>query len=49
MVEFLLKLLRNEWPKWPISDDSLQDVEDPRFLHDKDEAAGRESGDDPWE
>ncbi|MCG6499992.1 SMI1/KNR4 family protein [Kitasatospora sp. A2-31] len=49
MAEFLLKLLRNEWQPWPISDASLQDMADPRFLHDKDEAAGWESGSDPWE
>lgn len=49
MAEFLLKLLRNEWPKWPISDDSLQDMADPRFLHNTDEAAAWASGNDPWE
>ncbi|MEV0028639.1 hypothetical protein [Nocardia sp. NPDC050793] len=49
MAEFLLELLRNEWQRWPISDDSLQDAVDPRFLHDKDEAASYEAGLDPWE
>ncbi|WP_308130283.1 hypothetical protein [Kitasatospora aureofaciens] len=49
MAEFLLKLLRDEWQPWPISDSSLQGMADPRFLHDKDEAAGWESGNNPWE
>ncbi|WP_328399898.1 hypothetical protein [Nocardia sp. NBC_00403] len=49
MAEFLLKLLRNEWPRWPLSDAGLEDDPDPRFLHDKDEAAGYEAGLDPWE
>lgn len=49
MAEFLAKLLRNEWPDWPISDDSLQDVEDPRFLHAADETAAHQDGLDPWE
>ncbi|MFD9591982.1 hypothetical protein ACFWA9_04385 [Kitasatospora sp. NPDC059973] len=49
MAEFLSKLLRDELQPWPISDISLQGVIDPRFLHDKDEAAGWEAGEDPWE
>ncbi|MGC0319203.1 SMI1/KNR4 family protein [Kitasatospora acidiphila] len=49
MAEFLLKLLRNEWRPWPISDDSLQDVVNPRFLHENDEKASYEAGADPWE
>ncbi|MFE3875766.1 hypothetical protein ACFXPX_15385 [Kitasatospora sp. NPDC059146] len=49
MAEFLLKLLRNEWRPWPISDSSLQDLVDPRFLHSTDEQASYEEGVDPWE
>ncbi|MER6399627.1 hypothetical protein ABT263_26810 [Kitasatospora sp. NPDC001603] len=49
MAEFLLELLRDEWQQWPISDSSLQGMADPRFLHDKDEAAEWESGNNPWE
>ncbi|MFJ9843640.1 hypothetical protein ACIRYZ_24935 [Kitasatospora sp. NPDC101155] len=49
MAEFLLKLLRNEWQPWPISDNSLQDMVDPRFLHDKDAGASYEAGVDSWE
>ncbi|MFJ4188279.1 hypothetical protein [Kitasatospora sp. NPDC089509] len=49
MAEFLLKLLRDKWQPWPISDCSLQGMADPRFLHSKDEAAGWESDNNPWE
>ncbi|CAN3983846.1 SMI1/KNR4 family protein [Kitasatospora purpeofusca] len=49
MAEFLLKLLRDEWPRCPISDSSLQGVPDPRFLHNKDAAAEWESENHPWE
>ncbi|MFD8696409.1 SMI1/KNR4 family protein [Kitasatospora purpeofusca] len=49
MAEFLLKLLRDEWPQCPISDSSLQGMPDPRFLHNKDEAAAWELGNNPWE
>ncbi|WP_433728004.1 hypothetical protein ACQP0C_37770 [Nocardia sp. CA-129566] len=49
MAEFLLKLVRNEWHPGPISDTSLEGVADPRFLHDKDEAAAYEAGLGPWE
>lgn len=49
MAEFLLELLRNRWQPWPISDTSLQGEVNPRFLHEKDEAAAYEAGLDPWE
>ncbi|WP_328410868.1 hypothetical protein [Nocardia sp. NBC_00403] len=49
MAEFLLKLLRDQWHPWPISDTSLRHDTHPRFLHDKDEAAAYEAGRDPWE
>lgn len=49
MAEFLLGLLRDEWQPWPISDSSIQDMVNPRFLHDKDEEASYEVGVDPWE
>ncbi|MEU2038889.1 hypothetical protein [Nocardia niwae] len=49
MAEFLLKLLRNEWPRNPISDDSFDDMEDPRFQHVRDESAAYQAGMDPWE
>ncbi|MET9615813.1 hypothetical protein [Kitasatospora indigofera] len=48
-AEFLLELLRDEWQRCPVSDSSLQGMTDPRFLHSKDEAAGREPGNNPWE
>ncbi|MFE4459484.1 hypothetical protein ACFROC_19190 [Nocardia tengchongensis] len=49
MAEFLLKLLRNQWHRYPISDTSLQHDTHPRFLHDNDEAAAYEAGRYPWE
>ncbi|WP_053646676.1 SMI1/KNR4 family protein [Streptomyces sp. XY431] len=49
MAEFLLKMLRDEWPQCPISDSSLQGMPDPRFLHNKDAAASWELGNNPWE
>ncbi|MEK2490895.1 SMI1/KNR4 family protein [Kitasatospora purpeofusca] len=49
MAEFLLKLLCDEWPRCPISDSSLQGVPDLRFLHNKDEAAAWELGNNSWE
>ncbi|MGK4586128.1 hypothetical protein [Kitasatospora sp. HPMI-4] len=49
MAEFLLRLLRDEFEEWPISDDSLRDISRPRFLHDKDEEAAWELGVNPWD
>ncbi|MEV6562848.1 hypothetical protein AB0M22_44520 [Nocardia sp. NPDC051756] len=49
MAEFLVKLLRNEWPQNPISVDAFEDMVDPRFQHTKDEIAAYEAGADPWE
>lgn len=49
MAEFLVKLLRNEWPRNPISDDSFEEIVDPRFQHEKDESAAYAAGVYPWE
>ncbi|MFE6869233.1 hypothetical protein ACFVFS_22070 [Kitasatospora sp. NPDC057692] len=49
MVEFLLRSVYDDFDEWPISDTSLRDVAQPRFLHDRDEEAGWESGTNPWE
>ncbi|UGT44323.1 hypothetical protein LTV02_13400 [Nocardia yamanashiensis] len=49
MAEFLVKLLRNEWPRNPISDDSFENIVAPRFQHEKDESAAYAVGVDPWE
>ncbi|WP_157762079.1 hypothetical protein [Nocardia yamanashiensis] len=49
MAEFLVKLLRNEWPRNPISDDSFESLVAPRFQHEKDESAAYVAGVDPWE
>ncbi|MFD7497707.1 hypothetical protein ACFV8T_36110 [Streptomyces sp. NPDC059832] len=49
MAEFLLRLLRDGFEEWPISDTSLRGVTRPRFLHDQDEEAAWESGTNPWE
>ncbi|UKZ02981.1 hypothetical protein BOQ63_002300 (plasmid) [Streptomyces viridifaciens] len=49
MAEFLSRLLRDDFDEWPISDVGLRTVSQPRFLHDKDEEAGWELQERPWE
>ncbi|MFE4519233.1 hypothetical protein ACFRMQ_34205 [Kitasatospora sp. NPDC056783] len=49
MAEFLLRLLRDGFDEWPISDAGLRSVSEPRFLHDKDEEAGLELQERPLE
>ncbi|WP_175412326.1 SMI1/KNR4 family protein [Streptomyces sp. TRM64462] len=49
MVEFLVKLLRGEFTECPISDTSLVGLENPRFLHDRDEERLAEQGIYPWD
>ncbi|MFD4656190.1 hypothetical protein ACFWP2_11240 [Kitasatospora sp. NPDC058444] len=49
MTEFLLRLLRNEFEEWPLSDVGLRTISDPRFLHDRDEETAWEQGINPWE
>lgn len=49
MADFLLRLLRDGFEEWPISDTSLRGIPEPRFLHDKDEETMWESGTNPWE
>ncbi|MFI6866144.1 hypothetical protein [Nocardia sp. NPDC050406] len=49
MVEFLVKLLRNEWQRWPVSEASWHDttgIVRQHFLHEKDEAT---AGLDRWQ
>ncbi|MEV7774569.1 hypothetical protein [Kitasatospora sp. NPDC086791] len=48
MAEFLLRLLRDDFEEWPLSDISLPDIPVPRFLHYKDQAAARGRFEDPW-
>ncbi|MFF3226700.1 hypothetical protein ACFYV7_28160 [Nocardia suismassiliense] len=51
-VEFLHKLQRNEWQRWPISEAPWHDTAGARkleFLHQNDEAAAYEVEVDPWE
>ncbi|WP_052707759.1 hypothetical protein [Streptomyces rubellomurinus] len=49
MVEFLLRLFRDGFDEWPISDMGLRSISEPRFLHDTDEEAGWELQERPWE
>ncbi|MFG2820828.1 hypothetical protein ACGFX4_15530 [Kitasatospora sp. NPDC048365] len=49
MAEFLVRLLRDRFEEWPLSDVGIQGgVAAPRFLHDDEEAAA-DLGHDPWE
>lgn len=48
MVEFILRLLRDDFSKWPLTDESLRGWPGARFLHEKDEKAALEQGNDPW-
>ncbi|PJE97224.1 hypothetical protein CUT44_13725 [Streptomyces carminius] len=48
MVEFLVKLLQEEFTECPISDTSLMGITNPRFLHDREEERLAEQGVYPW-
>jgi hypothetical protein len=47
-AEFLLGLLRGEFPKCPVSDEALWGVQSARFLNFRDEERFLDAGVDPW-
>ncbi|GGU66273.1 SMI1/KNR4 family protein [Streptomyces lavendofoliae] len=49
MAEFLVKLLRGEFSECPITDASLMGLQNPRFLHDREEERLAEQGVYPWD
>ncbi|OKI25068.1 hypothetical protein A6A07_31210 [Streptomyces sp. CB03911] len=49
MAEFLVRLLRDEFEEWPLSDIGIKGAVAPRFLHDDDEEAAADLGRDPWD
>ncbi|MFJ9448322.1 hypothetical protein ACIRRH_41900 [Kitasatospora sp. NPDC101235] len=49
MAEFLLKILCGDFDEWPLSEISLQEISNPRFLHYVDQAAARDRFEDPWD
>lgn len=49
MSEFLVKLLHDDFERWPLSDMSLAGWSEPRFLHEDDEQALADQGIHPWQ
>lgn len=48
VVEFLLRLLRGDFPECPVSDESLWGLQTARFLNYRDEERLLDEGVDPW-
>lgn len=49
MAEFLVRLLRDQFDEWPLSDIGIKGVAAPRFLHEDDEKAAADLGHSPWD
>ncbi|MGW4696865.1 hypothetical protein ACWEO1_31300 [Kitasatospora cineracea] len=48
MAEFLVRLLRDEFEEWPLSDVSFRGAGTARFLHEDDEDPSADPGSGPW-
>jgi hypothetical protein len=48
ITEFLLRLLRSDFPECPVSDEALWGIQSARFLNIRDEERFLDAGENPW-